>query len=189
MNPQLILRARYAATNLVVYNAFMELCRQFEPEPQKGVTQEHHICPQKQFPEHKHAPENLITLLAPLHQHAHRLLSAAVPEIQNLAPWIAAGHSPEANRKRSEAQRGKKRGPMSEETRRKMSEANRGKKFGPHSEEHRRKIVDALCGRKHTEEHRRKVSEALRGRTFSEETRRKISEALRSKKTVRHSLG
>jgi hypothetical protein len=102
VNPQTALQERYPAANLVVYNAFMELCRQFEPEPQKGLTQEHHICPRKQFPEHEHAPENLITLRTPLHQHAHRLLGRAVPEICNLAPWIAAGASPEV-RERQQA--------------------------------------------------------------------------------------
>ena len=92
MNPQSVLQERYPAANLIVYFAFLDACRQFEPEPQKGKTHEHHICPRKQFPEHIAAPENMITLYTALHQHAHRLLGKAVPELSkaNLA-WIAAG--------------------------------------------------------------------------------------------------
>jgi hypothetical protein len=164
MNPQTILQERYPAANLVVYNAFMELCRQFEPEPQKGMTQEHHICPRKQFPEYVAAPENLITLRTLLHQHAHKLLAASVPEIQNLAPWIAAGSKPKSVEhlsKIASALKGKK---LSEETRRRMSEAARVR-HTPLSEETRRKIGEANSGKKLgplTDEHRRNLSEAMR---------------------------
>jgi len=96
MNLQTTLQARYPLAELTVYFAFIDLCRQFELEPQKGKTHEHHICPKKQFPELEHAPENLITLHTRLHAHAHRLLAAAVPELSTTAAWIAAGHSVEA---------------------------------------------------------------------------------------------
>lgn len=91
MSHQAIMQQKYPSANLVVYGAFMELCRQFEPEPQKGRTHEHHICPKKQFPELEHSPKNLITLYTELHMHAHRLLGAAVPELRYYAHpnWIA----------------------------------------------------------------------------------------------------
>lgn len=89
MNPASVLQERYPTANLVVYSAFIELCRQFEPEPQKAATQDHHICPRKQFPELEHEPENLITLYTPLHMHAHELLHAAVPELWARSKWIA----------------------------------------------------------------------------------------------------
>jgi hypothetical protein len=87
------MQAKYPAANLAVYFAFIAGCRQFEPEPQKGLTHEHHICPRKQFPEYAEGfPENLITLHTRLHAHAHRLLGSAVPELSRAsAAWIAAG--------------------------------------------------------------------------------------------------
>jgi hypothetical protein len=85
------MQAKYPAANLAVYFAFIEMCLQFEPEPKKGMTHEHHICPRKQFPEYVEEPENLITLYTPLHMHAHRLLGSAVPELSRAsAAWIAA---------------------------------------------------------------------------------------------------
>ena len=98
MNPQTVLQERYPAANLAVYFAFIAGCRQFEPEPKKGLTHEHHICPRKQFPEYVEEPENLITLYTPLHMHAHRLLGSAVPELSRAsAAWIACAS--EAGRK------------------------------------------------------------------------------------------
>jgi hypothetical protein len=92
VNPREVLQAKYPAANLAVYFAFIEMCRQFEPEPQKRLTHEHHICPRKQFPEYAEGfPENLITLRTHLHMHAHKLLTAAVPELCNITPWIKAG--------------------------------------------------------------------------------------------------
>jgi hypothetical protein len=91
VNPRQVLQERYPAANLAVYFAFIAGCRQFEPEPKKGMTHEHHICPRKQFPEYVEEPENLITLYTPLHMHAHRLLGSAVPELSRAsAAWIAA---------------------------------------------------------------------------------------------------
>jgi NUMOD3 motif-containing protein len=165
MNPRAVLQERYPTANLVVYFAFIELCRLREPKPLRMMTQEHHICPKKQFPEHKDAPENLITLWTPLHWHAHRLLSAAVPELSTVtAAWKSACQSPEARRKNGEAHRGLK---CSAETRRKLSAALRGNhnaRGSNLSEEHRRKISQANLGRKLSEETRRKMSEGRRGK-------------------------
>jgi|HubBroStandDraft_1064217.scaffolds.fasta_scaffold16936_5 hypothetical protein len=92
MNSSKALHAKYPSANLVVYDAFIELCRQHEPEPKVGETHEHHICPRKQFPELEQEPSNLVTLYTVLHTHAHRLLAHAVPEIRFVTPpaWIAA---------------------------------------------------------------------------------------------------
>tara|TARA_R110000851_G_C12956575_1_gene553857 strand:+ start:252 stop:932 length:681 start_codon:yes stop_codon:yes gene_type:complete len=65
----------------------------------------------------------------------------------------------------------------SEETKRKMSEAQKGKKKGPLSGEHKRKVSEAAKGRSHTEEAKRRISKAKKGKKFSEEHKRKISGA------------
>jgi hypothetical protein len=105
VNPQTVLQERYPAANLAVYFAFIAGCRQFEPEPQKGKTHEHHICPKKQFPEYRYEPENLITLYTPLHAHAHRLLGYCVPALSRAnAAWIACAS--EGGRKSKENRTG-----------------------------------------------------------------------------------
>jgi hypothetical protein len=172
MNPQTELQRRYPTAPLVVYNAFMDLCRQFEPEPRAGETHEHHICPKKQFPEYRYDPDNLITLYLPLHAHAHRLLGVAVRELRSKANpnWIAAISSPEARRKMSETKRGRARVvsekthgyKLSEETRHKMSESRRGHIV---SSKTRRKLSEFRRGRKLSEEHIRKATQA-RNETF-----------------------
>jgi hypothetical protein len=92
VNKQLsILQERYPTAHLGAYFAFVESCRGTKQE--SGRTNEHHICPKKQFPEYEHDPDNLITLTIGDHAHAHKLLAAAVPELCNLSPWISAGHS------------------------------------------------------------------------------------------------
>lgn len=52
-------------------------------------------------------------------------------------------HSAEANRQKSERQKGRV---VSEETKARISAANTGKKYGPHSEEHKQKISKANKG-------------------------------------------
>ncbi len=84
---------------------------------------------------------------------------------------------PEVRRKLSEANKGKKRSPLSEEQRRKLSEANKGKVL---SAETRRKISKANKGRVLSAETRRKISKAQKNMSHSEEAKRKISEAKRS---------
>ena len=89
---------------------------------------------------------------------------------------------PEVRRKKSEAQKGKKK--HSDASRRKISEANKGENNAMKRPEVRQKVSEANKGRKHSEEHRRKISEAnkgkpspWKGKTLSEEHRQKISEA------------
>ena len=92
----------------------------------------------------------------------------------------------EVNKKISEANKGKKKPPISEETRKKMSVANSGKH---HTEETKRKISDGNKGKHRTEEQKRslseetkrKTSEAMKGKHLSEETKKKMSEAHKGK--------
>lgn len=89
----------------------------------------------------------------------------------------ARNHSPEARKKMSEANKGRK---VSQETRKKMSEARKGKKPHPNasSPEARAKISKALKGRVFSEEHRNKLKEAQKDRPpVSEETKEKQRKA------------
>lgn len=75
-----------------------------------------------------------------------------------------AGHSvsAEGRKKISEAQKGRKRGPLSPETRAKISAANRGK---PLTAEHRAKLAAAKLGRKrgpYSAQHKANIAKAVR---------------------------
>lgn len=59
-----------------------------------------------------------------------------------------------------------KGGFQSEEKRQKISKANKGKKRGPLSEEHKIKLSKSLKGRVFTEEWKRKISEARKGKKY-----------------------
>jgi hypothetical protein len=74
MNPQAVLHERYPLADFSIYFRHLEACR-----TEKGLnTQDHHICPRKQFPEYAEGfPENLITLMTDDHNWAHKLLEAA----------------------------------------------------------------------------------------------------------------
>ena len=91
---------------------------------------------------------------------------------------------PEVRRKKSEAQKGKKK--HSEETKRKRSEAMKGENNPMKRPEVRRKVSEAnkgkpshWKGKTFSEEHRRNLSEACKGKKHSEETKRKRSEAMK----------
>lgn len=73
MNPKTELEKRYPHADFWEYFCFLQKCI----ETEKGSTQEHHICPRKQFPEFIDSPENVMTLRVADHAHAHRLLEAA----------------------------------------------------------------------------------------------------------------
>jgi hypothetical protein len=94
-------------------------------------------------------------------------------------------NSPEARRKISEANSGKKRAPLSEEHKQKLRQANLGKK---QSLETRKKRSEAMKGNKNTlgtkqtAEHKEKIRQALKGKPKSPEHREKISQALKRKK-------
>jgi RNA polymerase subunit RPABC4/transcription elongation factor Spt4 len=89
MNPQTVLQERYPASDFALYFRYLSACKTV-----KGLyTQDHHICPRKQFPEYAEGfPENLITLSAEDHKQAHRLLVRAHPDFKRRAPdaWITA---------------------------------------------------------------------------------------------------
>ena len=73
MNPRTELEKRYPSADFSVYFRFLS-----EHKTEKDWnTQEHHICPRKQFPEFISATENVITLHTDSHALAHRLLEAA----------------------------------------------------------------------------------------------------------------
>ena len=92
----------------------------------------------------------------------------------------------EIREKISKANKGKKRGPISDEVRKNMSKVHKGKKYKSMSKEGRRNISKAQKGKTHTNETREKISLSLmgnkrgtrnKGKLFSEERKRKISEA------------
>ena len=103
--------------------------------------------------------------------------------------------SPETRKKLSIANKGIKRGPMSDETRRKMSIAKKGKKLPPVSDETKKKLSEAHKGKKRkpfTEEHKRNMSTAKKGKKLgeknhfygkkhSDESRKKMSESQKAK--------
>jgi NUMOD3 motif len=200
MNPRNVLRERYPAADFSVYFRHLDACR-----TEKSLhTQDHHICPRKQFPEYSDAAENLITLHGDDHAFSHKLLEAACgikspstvffqASIESAARKRGVPRTKEVRCKLSEVNTGKKH---SEETRRKMSEAHKGIKI---SEEARSKISESNKGKKRTEEwccamralHKgkkrteeccRAMSAARKGKKLSEETRRKLSEAHKGKK-------
>jgi len=85
MNPRTVLQERYPQADFWEYFRFLGECKGTMPS---GRTNEHHICPEKQFPEYKGASENLITLTLEDHAYAHELLGAAVPELRISTSWI-----------------------------------------------------------------------------------------------------
>lgn len=124
VNPEVTLRQRYPEADFAAYFCFLA-----EHSAKKSKeTQEHHICPKKQFPEYEDASENKITLTLTDHAEAHRILEQCEPSI--LSPqsaWILAcsperqslllkkyyAETPEASAKNAAAQRAK----MTEEKR------------------------------------------------------------------------
>ncbi len=98
--------------------------------------------------------------------------------------FLGQRHSVETRRRMSEAQKGKKKPPLTEEARRNMSEAQKGKRA---TKETRRKLSEAHKGRIFTEEHRRNMSKAQMGNKHAlghrvtEEVKRKISESSKGK--------
>ncbi len=76
--------------------------------------------------------------------------------------------NPLIREKISKAQKGKKKGPLSEETKRKISESQKGDK-------------GYWYGKKMPLEHRKKISEGNKGKTVSLESRRKLSKSLKGK--------
>jgi len=88
MNPRTELEARYPSADFSVYFRFLEACH---GTVRAEDTNDHHICPRKQFPQFaEEFPENLITLKLDDHAFAHKLLAAVVPELSNVAAWIAS---------------------------------------------------------------------------------------------------
>lgn len=91
--------------------------------------------------------------------------------------------TPEANEKRSLAQRGRKkprRKHWTDEERERIYAHRRGKDFVP--PESRKRQAEKLRGKKRapfTKEHRQRISEALKGRTLSEEHKERIQRTLR----------
>jgi hypothetical protein len=85
MNPRAVLQERYPQTDFWEYFRFLGECK---GTTLSGRTNDHHICPEKQFPEYKHDPENLITLTIEDHAYAHELLGAAVPELRATPAFI-----------------------------------------------------------------------------------------------------
>lgn len=79
MNPEVTLRQRYPEADFAAYFCFLA-----EHSAKKSKeTQEHHICPKKQFPEFAEGfPENLITLQIRDHAFAHRILELCEPELK-----------------------------------------------------------------------------------------------------------
>lgn len=181
MDPKTVLQERYPLADFSVYFRHLVACR-----TEKGPdTQEHHICPRKQFPEFAEGfPENLATLHIDDHAHAHRLLEAACGIKAPSTVWFERGHSAEARRKRSNALRGRT---FSDEHKRSLSRANRGHKnhLGhKHSDESRKKISESKTNP--SAETRRKLREAALGNTrhsgykHSESSRKRMSDAHRA---------
>jgi hypothetical protein len=74
LNPLAVLQERYPSADFSIYFRHLAACQVV-----KGPnTQDHHICPRKQFPEFATGfSENLITLSIEDHAWAHKLLEAA----------------------------------------------------------------------------------------------------------------
>ena len=84
MNPRTELEKRYPTADFTAYFGFLaqhEVRRDWN-------TQEHHICPRKQFPQFEHAPENKVVLLLQEHALAHKLLEAACGIKAPSTVWI-----------------------------------------------------------------------------------------------------
>lgn len=88
-------------------------------------------------------------------------------------------HSEESKRKLSEANTGKKHGPMSEEQKQYFSSLYKGRKL---SDETRKKMGDSRRGKPRPPHVIDAVRQANTGRKLSQETRDKIAEAHRGKK-------
>ena len=72
---------------------------------------------------------------------------------------------------------------MSEELKRKISEAQKGKRRKPLTKEHKRKISMGNKGRKVSIETRRKIGAGNKGKKMTEEQKRKISESCKKSMT------
>ncbi len=80
MNPLAVLQKRYPDADFSIYFRYLNAC---VVAVRSDLTNEHHICPRKQFPEYADGfPENRITLLIDDHVFAHKLLGAAVPALR-----------------------------------------------------------------------------------------------------------
>ncbi len=105
--------------------------------------------------------------------------------------------SPEARKKISEAQKGKKRNPPSEETRKKIGDAHRGKKYSSERKEqmsisrkdlYKKGFVHPMLGKHHSEETRKQMSidrmgnNYNYGRKMSEYTKERLVEANKGNK-------
>jgi hypothetical protein len=85
--------------------------------------------------------------------------------------------SPEHRANIGKANKGKKRGPLSEEHKQKLSLATKGRKRKPFTEEHKNNIRKAKTGSKLSQEHKKALIRANTGREISEETREKLRKA------------
>lgn len=85
MEPRRELEKRYPAADFSAYFCFLAACAAALKD---GATQEHHICPRKQFPEFLHALENIISLTLEEHKRAHKLLGNAVPSLRTGYVWL-----------------------------------------------------------------------------------------------------
>lgn len=85
MNPQTELEARYPGADFSVYFRFLASACCSE---KTSDTNEHHICPKKQFPEFIDALENVMTLRVDDHAFAHKLLEAACGIKAPSAHWF-----------------------------------------------------------------------------------------------------
>jgi hypothetical protein len=76
MDPRKVLQERYPKADFTIYFRHIDACLGTKRE--SGRTHEHHICPNRQFPEYgKGFPENLIVLSLEDHDFAHKLLETA----------------------------------------------------------------------------------------------------------------
>ena len=151
-NPQATLQEWYPLSDFSMYFRYLESC--IGTKSESGCTQDHHICPRKQFPELEHDPDNLITLRIEDHAHAHKLLAAAVPELRTFSDaWIesAAKGAFVSNKN----QREKSGGKFTRAGLRKISEAITRRNLGhKHRETTRKRMQEAQRGKKCTEEHK-----------------------------------
>jgi len=102
VNPRTELEKRYPLADFTEYFSFLA-----EHVTEKSLnTNEHHICPRKQFPDFAQGfPENTVTLRARDHVIAHLLLSDVVPEMLYGSAW-------EEQRREAAARGGRTSGPI-----------------------------------------------------------------------------